>query len=181
TFIEFVGTIKALPATTSLVGNWTVDARTVRVSATTFIRREDGPVVVGALEADGSIDATKIEVKRSSYYSSFAQVTSVSASSYEADNSAESIIASFGSNLAPTTQAATKLPLPTTLGGVSVLVDDKPAGLFFVSPTQINYQVPDGVAVGSAQVTILSGNRVVAQGSLSLPGVSPSLFTADSS
>lgn len=188
TFIEIVGTIKALPATVNLVGDWTVDTRTVRVTATTFIKRESSAVAVGGLvevkgqlQADGSIDATVIEVKRTAYYASFAPVASVSAGNYQGDNSPESIIASFGSNLAQSTQAATKLPLPTSLGGVSVLVDGKPAGLFFVSPTQINYLVPTGVAVGSAQVAIVNNNKVVAQGSLALPGVSPSLFTADSS
>lgn len=112
---------------------------------------------------------------------SFAPLTSVSAGSYQADSGSESIMASFGSNLSATTQAATTLPLPTTLGGVSVLVDGQPAGLFFVSPTQINYLVPTDTASGDAQVTVMNGNSVVAQGRLSAPGVAPSLFTADAS
>src|SRR5262249_43382770 len=65
--------------------------------------------------------------------------------------------------------------------GVSVMVDGEPAGLFFVSPNQINYQVPDGLAPGSAQVTVMRDGAVVAQGSLDLGIVAPSLFTADAS
>jgi uncharacterized protein (TIGR03437 family) len=34
------------------------------------------------------------------------------------------------------------VPLPRTLGGVQVLVNGRPAPLFYVSPTQINFQLP---------------------------------------
>lgn len=188
TLIEFIGKITALPSTTNLTGDWAVDGRTVRVSDITRIRRHNGAVELGALvevrgarQPDNSVDAITIEVKPSSSFMSFAPLTSVSAGSYQADSGSESIMASFGSNLSATTQAATTLPLPTTLGGVSVLVDGQPAGLFFVSPTQINYLVPTDTASGDAQVTVMNGNSVVAQGRLSAPGVAPSLFTADAS
>ncbi|MGH9720607.1 MAG: hypothetical protein ACRD8O_10370 [Bryobacteraceae bacterium] len=48
----------------------------------------------------------------------------------------------FGQNLASETQTADTLPLPATLGGTSVTVDGFAARLFYVSPTQINFQVP---------------------------------------
>jgi uncharacterized protein (TIGR03437 family) len=67
------------------------------------------------------------------------------------------------------------------LGGASVLVDGKPAGLFYASPNQLNYLVPDGALPGSAQVTVMREGNVVAQGSLNLGVVAPSIFTADSS
>jgi uncharacterized protein (TIGR03437 family) len=44
--------------------------------------------------------------------------------------------------------------LPTTLGGVSVWIDSKPAAIYFVSPGQINVQVPDTGALGSVQVVV---------------------------
>ncbi|MDX2034354.1 MAG: DUF5666 domain-containing protein [Blastocatellia bacterium] len=185
TFIEIVGKIEKLPATSNFVGDWTIDGRTVRVSAATFIKREHGAIAVGtlveakgALQTDGSVDATVIEVKRSANFAAFAPLASVSAANYQADAASESIIASFGSGLAQSTASATTLPLPTTLGGVSVLIDDKPAGLFFVSPTQINYLTPAGQANGAGRVAVVNNGRVVAQGLLSLPGVAPSLFTA---
>jgi len=66
----FKGTIETLPVTGGLIGDWRVGGRTVHVSATTRIEAEDGPVALGAfveikgtLRADGSMDATKIEVK----------------------------------------------------------------------------------------------------------------------
>lgn len=187
TFIEIVGTITALPTTSNLIGDWKVDGRTVRVTASTFIKREHGAAAVGVLveakgqlQADGSIDATVIEVKRSSNFTSLNRLTSVNAGGYQAESSAEAIIASFGSNLAAATVSATSLPLPTNLGGVSVLVDGKPAPLFFVSATQVNYLVPASTSLGTAKVEVVRGAQVLAQGAISLPGVSPSFFTANS-
>src|SRR5205085_1870341 len=62
------GTIESFPA--GFVGDWTVGGRTIHVTASTRIETNDGPVAVGAfvevegrLRADGSMDATKIEVK----------------------------------------------------------------------------------------------------------------------
>lgn len=69
----------------------------------------------------------------------------------------------FGSNLANTTAAAASVPLPTTLGGLRVMVNGKAAPLFYASPTQVNFQIPedlpttavypaDGVHLGAVHV-----------------------------
>jgi uncharacterized protein (TIGR03437 family) len=155
------------------------------------IRRERAPVTVGATVevygaelADGSIDAKFIEVEHGpagASFVAFARVTSVNAGSYQPGASASAIVAAFGTNLAQRVETANRLPLPTTLGGVSVLVDGRAAGLFFVSPNQINYQAPEGMLPGSAQVSVMRGGAVVAQGTLELASVAPSLFTANSS
>ncbi len=43
---------------------------------------------------------------------------------------------------------------PTTLGGTSVKIDNKPAYLWLVSPTQINLQAPDDSATGIVNVVV---------------------------
>ncbi len=53
-----------------------------------------------------------------------------------------SIATIFGTNLAITTQTAEGTPLPRQLGGTSVSVFGIAAPLFYVSPTQINFQMP---------------------------------------
>jgi uncharacterized protein (TIGR03437 family) len=190
--IEFFGKIEVLPATPGWIGAWTVSGRIVNVSATTRIKREYRPIAVGAfveikgtLQADGSINALRIEVKSGPGGGAFLSLTSpaasVSAASYQAENAAESIVAAFGVNLATSTAAATSLPLPTSLGGVTVLVDGVPASLFFVSPTQINYALPEGTSPGTASVVVLNGSGVVTQGLLAVSDIAPSLFTADAS
>src|SRR5690242_19722805 len=61
------------------------------------------------------------------------------------------IVAILGANLANTVQAASNsLNPPTTLGGVSVTIGGKPAGLFFVSPGQINAHIDASVPAGAA-------------------------------
>ena len=53
-----------------------------------------------------------------------------------------SIASIFGANLATATVSATTTPLRTTLAGTSVSVNGVAAPLFYVSPGQINFQVP---------------------------------------
>lgn len=192
--IEFIGRVSGLPETANFVGQWTFDdGRKVNVSRRTVIDRQRSRIEIGALAEvlgaelpNGEIDARMIEVEagQSSTASAFMQfepVASVNAASYTAGSSSSSIIAAFGSNLARTTEVANTQPLPATLGGVTVLVDGRPAGLFFVSPSQINYQAPDELLPGTARVSVLRDGQPVAQGTLEISTAVPSIFTADSS
>ncbi len=74
--------------------------------------------------------------------------------------------------------AATTLPLPTTLGGASVYVNDQPAPLYYVSANQINFQVPYEAAPGVATVRVdrngQRGNTV----SVTLSKSAPKLLVA---
>ncbi len=64
---------------------------------------------------------------------------------------AEAMVSSFGTNLSTGIASATGSPLPTTLDGTTVTMTDsaqaaRVAPLFFVSPTQINYEIERDVA-----------------------------------
>ena len=61
--------------------------------------------------------------------------------------SAGALVSLFGRNLAPRAEAAARLPLPTELGGVQVLVLGRAAPLLYVSPGQINFQLPSFLAL----------------------------------
>ncbi len=61
-----------------------------------------------------------------------------------------SIATVFGTNLAASTQTANSTPLPFSLGGTSVSVNGVAAPLFYVSPTQINFQAPSPPMSGGA-------------------------------
>ena len=114
-------------------------------------------------------------------------VTTVSAASYNnAVLASESIAAAFGSNLADSTQSAPGLPLPITLGGTTIRVRDsagaeRNAPLFFVSPTQINYQMPAGLADGAAVMTVTNQTGAVSFGPALIAAVAPGLFSANAS
>ncbi|MGH9768999.1 MAG: SMP-30/gluconolactonase/LRE family protein, partial [Blastocatellia bacterium] len=110
-------------------------------------------------------------------------ITSVSAACYRGDPLARgTITALFGSGLATATQAAMALPLPTSIAGTSVKITDgagveQNAPLFYVSPLQINYQLPDNVAVGGATVTVTTGAGNVFTGAVQIANVAPCLFS----
>ncbi len=110
----------------------------------------------------------------------------VSAANYKNPVAIESLVAAFGTNLAPTTEFANSSPLPTTLAGTSVTVIDsggsaRLAPLFVVTPTQINYQIPPGTAAGAATVNIENSNGSLSVARLQITGVAPGIFTADAS
>jgi len=113
-------------------------------------------------------------------------LAAVSAASYNGELAVESIAAAFGANLAAGTAVATSLPLPTTLAGATVKVKDaagveRDAPLFFVSPSQINYQIPAGTSVGVAGVAVYNGNNIAAAGEIPVVTASPGLFSANAS
>ncbi|MCC7174370.1 MAG: immune inhibitor A [Bryobacterales bacterium] len=87
-----------------------------------------------------------------------------------------SLAAIFGDFLAPSVQAAQSLPLPTSLNGVSVTVNGVPAPLHFVSPGQINMQIPYGTAPGSATVVVTNGAIPAYTGRLQIAATAPGIF-----
>ena len=112
-------------------------------------------------------------------------VASVSAASFSGTELApESIVATFGAGLAGATATATTQPLPTTLAGTSVrfrdaLAQERPAPLFFVSPGQLNFQIPPGTAPGAANVIVTSGDGAVSSGTVQIAPVAPGMFAAN--
>jgi len=91
--------------------------------------------------------------------------------------SPNSWITIYGTNLASTTATwnGTTYPIPTKLGGVAVTIDSLPANLWYVSPTQINAQVPnDPVNVGTVVPISVSTAGGTATASISLGVVAPS-------
>jgi uncharacterized protein (TIGR03437 family) len=99
---------------------------------------------------------------------------------------AESIISIYGVKMASGTAAATTVPLPTSLDGNSVTVTDsagvaRPAPLYFVSPGQINFEIPLGTAAGTATVTIQNQNGTIQSTTISIGGVSPGIFPLNGS
>jgi uncharacterized protein (TIGR03437 family) len=119
------------------------------------------------------------------YYGVIPAVAAQSAAAIEYTLPADSIASLYGVNFATTTATATSQPLSTSLGGVSVMVTDatgtqRPAPLLYVSPTQINFVVPDGTAAGNATFTI-SGGGTTSTATAAVAAVAPSLFSVDGS
>jgi uncharacterized protein (TIGR03437 family) len=92
-------------------------------------------------------------------------------------------LAIYGQNLAQTTQSWNGSDfsngLPTSLAGVSVMIDSKPAAIDYITPTQINVQVPDDAARGPVPVVVTSGGVASAPVVVNMAAFAPSFFTFD--
>ncbi len=111
-------------------------------------------------------------------------VNVVSAATFSSKVAAESIVAGFGTVLAMSRASTTASPLPTSLAGTTVRLRDsagttRDAPLFFVSPTQVNYQIAQGLQFGPVTVTITNSAGQASVGNIVLERVAPGLFTAN--
>lgn len=91
-----------------------------------------------------------------------------------------SIATIFGSNLAVSPETAQTVQLPLRLGGTSVSVNGVAAPLFFVSPNQINFQIPtSSVSNTGVVVTTAAGQSDPYQlgGIVPAPGVFTTNFS----
>jgi len=95
-----------------------------------------------------------------------------------------SMVSAFGTNLAPTLELASTIPLPTVLAGTEVRVRDRTgverlAPLIAVSSGQVNYLLPEGTAAGPAMVTVTNAGRAAGSGTVQVDSVAPGIFTAN--
>jgi uncharacterized protein (TIGR03437 family) len=93
----------------------------------------------------------------------------------------DSLASLYGANLAAGTAQATSLPLQTTLGGVTLTVTDvagvpRQAPLIYVSPGQINFEVPDGTAPGPAAFAV-SNAAATQMVTAAVQRIAPALFS----
>jgi len=94
--------------------------------------------------------------------------------SYEAAEAAGMLTIVQGTNLAPTAHTATSLPLPYQLGGASATVNGIPAPLYYVSPAQMDIQIPYEVPVGPA-ILAVNNNGAVASYSIYIDQTDPGI------
>jgi uncharacterized protein (TIGR03437 family) len=102
----------------------------------------------------------------------------VNSANYGATVAAGSIASIFGTNLSVGTASATTIPLPNTLASSSVQVGAQAAPLFYASPSQLNIQVPWGLA-GKSQVGVTTtvGTLTSDQETMTIAPFAPGLFT----
>jgi uncharacterized protein (TIGR03437 family) len=83
----------------------------------------------------------------------------------------------YGSHLSPATLAASSVPLPPLLEGVSATINNLIAPLWFVSPGQINLQVPYEIPPNSIATLTINNNGQSASVSFPVAAVAPGIFT----
>lgn len=87
-----------------------------------------------------------------------------------------SIISIFGESLAPSTDTGRVNPLSQTIDGVTVTVNDRILPLLFVSPQQINAQVPSDLPDGDYTLQVHATGQPDVTGAFTVARDAPGLF-----
>jgi len=86
--------------------------------------------------------------------------------------------------IASGTAAQSGVPLPTVLADTQVLVNNTPAPLYYVSPGQINVELPNGLPGGGTanlQIVSQSTGQIYGSAELQLASADPAFFTSNGS
>ena len=89
-----------------------------------------------------------------------------------------SVITILGANLAPDTATGPESPLVQTLAGVTVRLGDRMLPLFYVSPEQINAQLPSDVEPGDQSLAVWGDGRAEVRTDFTVARNAPGLFQA---
>jgi uncharacterized protein (TIGR03437 family) len=147
------GNVSVIATASNLAGSYQVTATAAGFSGTAVFNLQNAPVMPG----QPIISAI------------------VNAASFLPGAAPWSLQTIFGSNLATATATAHTVPLPTTLGGVTVTIGSTQVPLLYVSPTQINFQTPTELSAGEVVVTVSPSPTSTAsaplEGDPSAPGI----------
>jgi uncharacterized protein (TIGR03437 family) len=112
-------------------------------------------------------------------------ISIVSAADYQPAIASDSLAAMFGTSLARSTVSATldaNGNLPVELASTRVEFNGTAAALIFVSPTQINFVVPGGLAAATTTVVLRSTDtNTTRTATVQVAGTAPALFSSDAS
>ncbi len=103
----------------------------------------------------------------------------VNGASFHPTGAPGAIMTIFGANFSNGVYTSPTYPLPTVLGQTSVSVDGIQAPLYYVSPTQINFQMPSSVLTSGGNVVVnngAAGFRVSSSYKVVLGVVDPGIF-----
>jgi uncharacterized protein (TIGR03437 family) len=88
-----------------------------------------------------------------------------------------SVISIYGNSLAPALQVGSTNPLPQSLGSITVTINNYLLPLLFVSPTQINAQLPSELVDGNYTLLVHQTGQPDVSGALTVSRDAPAMFT----
>ena len=89
------------------------------------------------------------------------------------------ILTVFGANLSTITASAPRVPLPTSLGGVSATINGVSAPIYYVSPGQLNLQIPYETVVNSNATLVISNSGQTTSTTLRIAAAAPGIFVSN--
>jgi adhesin/invasin len=152
-------------------GTWTPRVRLNTFATATINAVEVGSNFTGKVSTTGTIgDVPDLPI--------IALGGVVGTASYVSSPAPGTLISIFGSNLSEKVEQAATLPLPTRLGDTKVLVDGVDIPLSFVSPGQINGQLPyDLPKNGAHQLVVMRGTTISTPEAFAALAAQPAVFT----
>jgi uncharacterized protein (TIGR03437 family) len=98
------------------------------------------------------------------------------AASYATSYAPGAILSLFGTQLANAAEVAPSTPLPLSLAGIAVTVNGIVAPIWYVSPAQINFQMPYEVPPGTNATLVVNNNGRTASTTLQVAAAAPGIF-----
>jgi uncharacterized protein (TIGR03437 family) len=131
---------------------------------------DSGSIKVHAIGTDGKeLDTATLTLP------AFDPSAVVNAASFTTALAPGGLVTIFGSGLSNSTSSAPGFPLPTSMGGTTVTVNGTSLPLIYVSPGQINAQLPMDVR-GTATLAVAS-SAGAAQAPINIADAAPAVFT----
>jgi len=159
------GTISLLAAgkpitPTSVTSSGATKRATFTVAAANLSPGENGEVLVAAIYSDDPVYTWKPGFITLQISTANAMVLNAitSAASFQKQYAPGMIISLFGTNFASLTPDLPSAPLPAQLAGTSVMINGIASPLYYVSPTQINVQIPWEVPRNSTAIIKVTSN-----------------------
>ena len=167
-------------------GGSTTTFETVTINGTTIVNAQKRVLGLGSVKENLTATPRTATISVGGITFTITQAAGlslISAASFQPTVAVGSISSVFGVNFSSAAETATSVPLPTSLAGANIqftAFGGNPvlAPLFFVSPAQINFQMPPGLAAGIYRVAVLKGGTEIAvQDDQIIGAVAPGLFT----
>lgn len=86
------------------------------------------------------------------------------------------VLTVFGAQLAPVSASAPRVPLPAQLGGVSATINGVNAPIYYVSPGQLNIQIPYETPLNATVVLAVGNNGQTTSASFRVTAAAPGIF-----
>jgi uncharacterized protein (TIGR03437 family) len=99
------------------------------------------------------------------------------AAAFQQVYSAGMLMAVFGSHLSPTILGASSVPLPSSMAGTYATINGEIAPLLYVSPTQLNIQIPWDIPTGTANLVVYNNGVSTSETTFQVVTASPAIFT----
>ena len=150
----------------------TVGAAQLQVGTNSIVAQYAGDTTLNSATGSISIAVTAVTSSGPPAISSLAN-----GASFRQAYAPGMVLTIFGSNLADATWIAPSVPLALQTSGVSVTIGTVSAPLYYVSPGQLNVQIPYETPVNQPVALTVTNNGRTATTTLTVASAAPGLFT----